>query len=281
MNISGAARLAAVIGHPVKHSLSPRLHNYWLRQSGIDGAYIPLEIAPENLEKTLRALPLMGFKGCNVTLPHKETLLSIVDEVLPVARKIGAINTITVDNNSRLIGTNTDAYGFIENIRSADPYFSFSHGPAIVLGAGGAARAVCAGLLDAGVPSIYLLNRTRDKAEIIKEHFGDKIHVESWDKRHEILENAAIVVNTTSLGMAGKEPLDIQLDALSKKALVTDIVYTPLETSLLKQARLRGNQVVDGLGMLIYQAILGFEAWFGTRPEVTPELRQFLLEAKK
>lgn len=281
MNISGAARLAAVIGHPIKHSLSPRLHNYWLRQCGIDGAYIPLEIAPEHLEKTLRALPLMGFKGCNVTLPHKESLLSIVDEVLPVARKIGAINTVTVDNSGRLIGTNTDAYGFIENIRSLDPYFAFSHGPAVVLGAGGAARAVCAGLLDAGVPLVYLLNRTRDKADIIREHLGDKIQVESWENRNAVLAKAAILVNTTSLGMVGKDPLDIDLTLLPTDALVTDIVYNPLETPLLKQAKLRGNHIVDGLGMLIYQAILGFEAWFGTRPEVTPELRQFLLEIKK
>lgn len=277
MNFTGAAKIAGVIGYPIKHSLSPKMHNYWLKEYSIDGVYIPMEVKPENLEKVVIALPLLGVRGCNLTVPHKELVLNMVDELSDVAKHIGAANTLIFENG-KIKGTNTDAYGFIYNIKNTKPGFDFTKGHAVVAGAGGAARAVCAGLLEEGVPKIYLTNRTKEKAEKIRDHISQKIEVIDWEKREEVLSGAILLVNTTTLGMVGYPDLELRLDDLPKSALVTDIVYKPLETTLLQNAKKRGNIVVDGIGMLLHQAVPGFEAWFGKKPEVTDTLRDIMLK---
>ena len=277
MIVTGKARLAGVIGWPVSHSRSPRLHGYWLERLGIDGAYLPLPVAPDNLESVLRALPKMGFRGCNLTVPHKEAALTLVDELEPLARRIGAVNTIVVAEDGRLMGRNTDAFGFLENLRQGCPAWNPAAAPALVLGAGGASRAVVAALMDAGVPEIRLANRSRDRAEQLAADLGGLIRVVDWSGSAAAQAGAGLLVNTTTLGMTGQSRLDLDLTELPLDALVNDIVYAPLETELLAAARSRGNPVVDGLGMLLYQAVPGFEAWFGVRPEVTPELRTFVL----
>ncbi len=276
--ISGQARLAGVMGWPVSHSKSPRLHGYWLRTHGIDGAYVPLPVAPENLEAALRALPVMGFSGVNLTIPHKEAALRIVDKVDDVAARIGAVNTIVVNEDGTLTGSNTDGYGFLENIHSQQPDWKPTSGPVVVLGAGGAARGICVALQDAGARDITVVNRTKAKAETLAEEFS--LSAGDWETRTDHLDGAALLVNTTSLGMQGQDELEISLDKLPPDALVCDIVYTPLETDLLKTAKDRGNHTVDGMGMLLHQARPGFAAWFGAEPKVTDELRRFVLEAR-
>ncbi len=274
MTISAKARVAGVIGWPVGHSRSPRLHGFWLAQHKIDGAYIPLPVAPENFERVVRTLPLMGFAGANVTVPHKEAALRLADSIDAVARRIGAVNTLVVGKDGSIAGSNTDAFGFIENLRHGAPGFVARKGPAVVLGGGGAARAVVAALLDDGAPEIRLVNRTRARADEIASSLGGPIRVVDWNERAEALRGAALLVNTTLLGMTGQAPLEIALDALPATALVNDIVYVPLRTPLLERAAARGNPIVDGLGMLLHQARPGFAAWFGVMPEVTPELRR-------
>ncbi|WP_142849176.1 shikimate dehydrogenase [Telmatospirillum sp. J64-1] len=278
MIITAKARLAGVMGWPIGHSRSPRLHNYWLQHFGIDGAYVPLAVAPEDFETVLRALPRMGFAGTNVTVPHKEAAMAAVDVLHPLAKRIGAVNTIVTLPDGRLEGRNTDGFGFLENLRQAGTVWRPASGPAVVLGAGGAARAVCVALQDAGCPEIRLTNRSRARAETLAAELGGGVTVVDWDRRADALDGAALLVNTTSLGMSGQPPLEIDLSALPGSALVNDIVYVPLETDLLARARARGNPVVDGLGMLLHQARPGFEAWFGVLPEVTPEVRDFVLE---
>ncbi len=273
---SGAARVAGVVGWPVTHSRSPRLHGYWLRRHGIDGAYVPLPVRPEHVATALRALPLLGFAGANVTVPHKEAALAVVDRVEPLARRIGAVNTLVIAADGSIEGRNTDAYGFLENLRQGCPDWRPGDGPAVVLGAGGAARAVCAALGDAGVPEIRLLNRTAARAEAVAAAVGGPVNVRGWDERAAALAGAALLVNATTLGMEGAPPLDLALDALPAAAVVTDIVYQPLHTDLLRRARGRGHRVVDGLGMLLHQARAGFAAWFGVDPAVTEELRAFV-----
>ncbi len=277
MILSGNARLAGVVGWPVGHSKSPRLHGFWLEHHHIDGAYAPLPVRPADLAQVLPALPRMGFAGVNLTVPHKEAALALVDELEPLARRIGAVNTLVFDEGGAIIGRNTDAFGFLENLRQGAPTWKPSTGPAVVLGAGGAARAACIALLDAGVPEIRLANRSPDRAEALAAALGARVEVVPWAERSESLAGAALVVNTTTLGMVGQPPLEIPLDPLPRTAVVTDAVYAPLETPLLAAARQRGNAVVDGLGMLLHQARPGFAAWFGVTPEVTPELRQFVL----
>lgn len=279
MTLSGGARLAGVMGWPVAHSRSPRLHGYWLQQHGIDGAYVPLAVRPENLAQALAALPVLGFAGCNLTIPHKEAALDVVDEITPLAARIGAINTVTVKEDGTLRGDNTDAYGFIENLCGSAPEFNPVGGPIVVLGAGGAARAVCAGLIDAGSKDIRLLNRTQERADIVAQDMGAAISVQPWSGRDAALKDAALLVNTTSLGMSGQPALDIDLDFLPVDAVVNDLVYAPLTTALLGAAGARGNHIVGGLGMLLHQARPGFAAWFGVEPEVTPELGDFVAGA--
>ncbi len=273
MTLTGKARIAGVLGWPVGHSRSPKLHGFWLTQHKIDGAYIPLPVAPENFERAVRALPLLGFAGANVTVPHKEAALRLADSVDDVARRIGAANTLIVGGDGTFSATNTDAFGFIENLRQGAPGFIAKRGPAVVLGAGGSARAVVAALIDDGVPEIRLVNRTLERAQDLSSALGGPIKPVAWAERAEALRGAALLVNTTTQGMTGQPPLDLALDALPKTALVNDIVYVPLVTDLLARAAARGNPTVDGLGMLLHQARPGFAAWFGVMPQVTPELR--------
>ncbi len=276
MSLSGKARLAGVMGWPVEHSLSPRLHGYWLEQYGIDGAYVPLAVQPDDLPTAVAALPALGFRGVNLTLPHKERALRLCHETDDLTQRIGAVNTIVV-RDGRLVGSNSDAFGFLENLKEGAPDWRATAAPAVVLGAGGASRAVVAALVDAGVPELRLVNRTRERAEALAVSLGGPTTVHGWDRREAALAEAGLLVNTTTLGMAGQPSLDLDLGALPAGAVVTDIVYTPLMTPLLRAARARGNPVVDGLGMLLHQARPGFEAWYGVRPEVTPALRDFVL----
>jgi len=277
VRLSGSARLAGVLGWPVTHSRSPRLHGHWLEFHGIDGAYLPLPVRPDRFEPAVRALVDLGFRGANVTLPHKEAALALCDAVTPLARRIGSVNTL-VFREGRIEGDSSDGFGFLENLRQEVPAWRAEAGPAVVLGAGGAARAVVAALLDAGAPGVRLLNRTPARAKALAADLGGAIEVLDWGDWRSALTGAGLLVNTTTLGMAGQPPLAIELDALPPAALVNDIVYAPLETPLLAAARARGNPAVDGLGMLLHQARPGFEAWFGVAPAVTPALRRAVLE---
>ena len=271
--LTGGARLAGIMGWPVAHSLSPRLHGHWLRRYRIDGAYVPLPVPPERLEQALRALPALGFAGANLTIPHKEAAVSLVDRRSPAAERIGAVNTVVVEADGTLSGDNTDAFGFVAALSESPVGWQAAAGPAVVLGAGGAARAVAVALLDAGAPEVRLLNRTPDRARALADALGGPIHAVDWPERAAALAGATLLVNTTSLGMRGQPPLVLALDALPRSALVTDAVYTPLITPLLAAARARGNPVVDGLGMLLHQARPGFRAWFGVDPAVDDDLR--------
>lgn len=276
MILSGKAKLAGVLGWPVGHSRSPRLHGYWLERLGIDGAYVPLPVRSDDFADVFRALPKMGFVGANVTVPHKEQALILADEVEPLAKRIGAVNTLVVRPDGSVWGLNTDAFGFFRNLQTGSNWRA-ENGPAVVLGAGGAARAVVAALVYQGVTEIRLVNRSVARAEKLAADIGGPIVVQSWDKLD--LDGAGLLVNTTSLGMAGQPGLDIDLSALPKNAVVNDIVYAPLMTPLLLAARARGNPVVDGLGMLLWQAVRGFTLWFGVEPQVTAELRDFVLSS--
>jgi len=275
---SGAARLAGVMGWPVRHSLSPRLHGYWLEHHGVDGAYLPLAVAPDDLAAALSALPVLGFRGVNLTVPHKERAVGLCHEVDDLARRIGAVNTVVV-RERKLVGSNSDAFGFLENLRQGAPDWRADAAPAVVVGAGGAARAVVVALIDAGAPEVRIVNRTRERAAALAAALGGSLSVGDWDERDAALRDAGLLVNATTLGMEGQPPLELDLGALPPDALVTDLVYSPLVTPLLAAAGARGNPLVDGLGMLLHQARPGFEAWFGVRPEVTPTLRAFVLAA--
>jgi shikimate dehydrogenase len=268
--------LAGLMGFPVMHSRSPKLHNYWLAQHGLTGAYLPLAIRTEGLRAALRALPALGFSGCNLTIPHKEAALAIVDRVDPVARRIGAMNCVVVAPDGSLEGQNHDAFGFVESIREAQPAWRADAGPIVVIGAGGGARAVLVSLIDQGAREIRLVNRTPARAAALQRDLGGPITALAWEKREDALAGAAMLINTTNQGMVGAPPLDLALDALPPTALVSDIVYIPRETPLLTAARKRGNPTVNGLGMLLHQARPAFRAWFGIMPEVTPELRAMI-----
>ncbi|MBV9861007.1 MAG: shikimate dehydrogenase [Alphaproteobacteria bacterium] len=278
--ITGKTRLAGIMGWPVSHSRSPSLHNFWLAETGIDGAYVPLPVRPQDLATALRALPVLGFRGCNLTLPHKEAALSLVDTVDPLAQRIGAVNTVIVAADGALYGRNTDAFGFREYLAECVPDYEPAAGRAVVLGAGGASRAVVAALCELKVPEICLVNRTPERARHVARDLtvsGTSIAVHPFERRHLLLDGAALLVNTTSLGMTGQPELDLDLAALPARAVVVDIVYAPLETRLLAAARRRGHRAVDGLGMLLHQGRPGFEAWFGTPVRVTRELRAAVL----
>jgi shikimate dehydrogenase len=269
--MTGKARLAGVLGWPVAHSRSPRLHGFWLRRHGIDGAYIPLPVAPADFADAVRGLIKMGFQGCNVTIPHKEAAFALCDECDASARRTGAVNTL-VFRDGRILGSNTDGFGFLESLREQAPAWAATDGPAVLLGAGGAARAIAAALLDAGCPALTIVNRDIGRAEALAQALGGPVRVAATAP----LEAAALLVNSTSLGMEGQLPLEIDLAALPPHAVVADAVYVPLETPLLAAARRRGLRVVDGLGMLLHQARPGFAAWFGTMPVVDAELRRFV-----
>jgi shikimate dehydrogenase len=269
--------LAGVIGHPIAHSRSPQLHGHWLRKYAIKGHYVPMDIAPQDLESTIQMLPKMGFVGLNVTLPHKEAVLELADLVTDRAKLIGAANTLIFRKDGKIHADNTDGYGFMQNLLQSAPKWNPQAGPAIVLGAGGAARAVLASFIDIGVPEILLTNRTRERAEQLKADFGDKITVVDWVQAGNAMEGVNAVINTTSLGMVGKPEMRVPLDALAPGMLVSDLVYTPLQTKLLRAATDAGATAVDGLGMLLHQAAPGFECWFKVKPEVDDELRAVVL----
>lgn len=270
---------ACVIGWPVEHSRSPLIHGYWLQRYGIDGAYEKEAVPPEDFADFLGSLAERGYAGANVTLPHKEAALRLAQVADEDAREIGAANTLWLDPDGRLHASNTDAYGFMTNLNAEAPQWYRDRRPVMVLGAGGATRAILYGLLAAGAAKVLLANRTRDRAEALTRHFGMSVQVVDWAKRGEALEGCGLLVNTTTLGMAGQAPLDIDLARLPADAVVVDIVYTSLETPLLAAARARGNSTVDGLGMLLHQAVPGFELWFGVRPEVTQELRTLVADS--
>lgn len=274
--ISGKAKLAGILGWPVSHTKSPRLHNRWIADYGLDGAYVPLPVAPEHLAEAVKALPHLNFAGGNVTVPHKEAVLELVDVVEPLAARIGAVNTLVIGPDGRIAGSNTDAIGFLLNLKETSGFAS-STGPAVILGAGGAARAACAALLEDGVPEIRLVNRSLERARQLAADLGGPIVPIDWSGRVEALAGVSLLVNSTSLGMTGQPPLEIALDRLPETALVNDLVYAPLETGLLAAARARGNRVADGIGMLLHQARPGFHAWFGVMPQITPAIKEMML----
>lgn len=278
MILSAKARVAGIVGWPVGHSRSPRLHGYWLEKYGVDGAYVPMAVPPGRLGEALRALPALGFAGANITIPHKEEALRVCDEVDREARRIGAVNTVSVGADGALHGSNTDACGFVESLRAALPDWR-AEGAALVVGAGGAARALIVALLDAGYGEVRLCNRTDARATALAREFGAPCEAAPWADRAAAVGGAALVANATAGGLAGKPPLDLPLDALAEDAVVADIVYTPLTTPLLAAAARRGARCVDGLGMLLHQARPGFAAWFGVDPRVDEGLRRFVLAA--
>lgn len=265
--------LAGVMGWPVMHSRSPMMHNYWFKQHGLAGTYVPLAIPPERLTGALRSLHPLGFSGCNVTIPHKQEAMKIVDEVDALARAIGAISCIVVRPDGSLMGTNNDCYGFIQSVKAEQPGWRADAGPVVVIGAGGGSRAICYGLAQEGAREIRLVNRSLERAKAVAQAFGVPIRALPWEERHDAMEGAAMVVNTTSCGMVGQPALDIRLDKLPKNTLAADIVYIPLETPFLAAARKRGNRTMNGLGMLLNQGRPAWKAWFGIEPEVTAELR--------
>ncbi len=270
-----------VLGWPVTHSRSPLIHNHWIKTLGIENAvYEKQGVPPEDLEATLASFRSEGVIGANVTVPHKEAVFALLDHHDDAAKRLKAVNTI-VDRGAHFEGRNTDGYGFMANLKASALNVDFISKPAMVLGAGGAARAILVALADAGVTEIKLVNRTLDKATALLTELDVKGTALPWDAAPDALQDIGLLVNTSALGMTGMDPLVLPLEKLPADTLVTDIVYSPLETDLLARARTRGNPVVDGLGMLLHQAVPGFEAWFGVRPEVTPELRALVLKDLK
>lgn len=269
--------LAGVIGDPIAHSLSPRLHGHWLRRYGLRGHYIPLHINHSDLPEALDILPRMGFVGVNVTIPHKELVLSLADSVTDRAALIGAANTLTFTANGQIQADNTDGQGFLASIRQSLPGWSASAGPALVLGSGGAAKAIVSALISDGAPVVRVANRTRARADGLRDQFGARVSPVDWTHVADHVADSALIVNTTSLGMTGQAPLSIDLSRLSPPTVVTDIVYVPLQTDLLREAALRGCETVDGLGMLLHQAVPGFERWFSYTPMVDDDLRAAVL----
>ena len=277
-------KAAGVMGFPISHSLSPRLHGYWIRKYDLDAVYVAREVKPENLKQILQDLPVQCaangeiFRGGNLTIPLKETVLDIVDILEPSAKIIGAVNTLVLDEDGTLIGRNTDGIGFQDSLAEHIELDRFKGGTALVLGAGGAAKAVVYALAEMGFAKILISNRTQSRADDLVQHVGGVTETLPWDNRTQALDSVDLLVNTTSLGMNGQPALQMPLDGLKTGAVVTDIVYVPLETDLLRDARENGYVVVDGLGMLLHQAKAGFEAWFGVKPEVDKALRDYVLE---
>jgi shikimate dehydrogenase len=277
MSSSTEFGLAGIVGWPVAHSRSPIIHKYWLDVHRIPGTYVPLAVEPERLPDALRGLVALGFRGCNVTMPHKLKAMTYLDRVNETARRIGAVNTIVVERDGTLSGFNNDGNGFVQSLRDTKPDWRGDAGPALILGAGGAARAVLVALLENGASRVLIANRTHEKAQSMAAEFGSKVTAVPWADRNDAMADVALLVNATDRGMTGKSALDVVMDRLPTTALVGDLIYTPPETPFLQQARLRGNLTVNGLGLLLNQARLGFQAWFGVLPDVTPELRAAIL----
>ncbi len=264
--------LAGVMGWPVSHTRSPAIHNHWIAHYGLKGTYVQLPVQPDRLEAAIRGLPALGFAGCNITVPHKISAMAWMDEVHPAAQRIEAINTVVVREDGSLLGVNNDGVGYIQSLRDADPAWRADAGPALVLGAGGAARAIVVALLDEGVPELRICNRTTEKAQAFADAFGDRVKVIPWSERNAAMAGVSLLVNTTTQGMHGQAALDVDLHDLPPHAMVSDAIYIPLETPLLAAARLKGHRTVNGLGMLLNQARPAFHAWFGVVPEITPSL---------
>lgn len=264
--------LAGVMGWPVDHSRSPTIHNHWIAHHGLRGAYVLLPVQPTKLEQALRALPVLGFGGCNLTIPHKVMAMSMLDHIDPLAQRIGAVNTIVVGADGSLTGRNTDGFGYIQSLLDAQPHWRANAGPVAVIGAGGAARAVIVSLMECGATDIRLTNRSDATAHHMAQEFGAPVRAIAWEDRHDALAGVALLVNTTNQGMHGQPALDLNLEQLPIQALVSDVIYVPLETPLLAAARARGHTTVNGLGMLVNQARPAFESWFGVLPDITPEL---------
>ena len=271
-----STRRACVIGHPVLHARSPVLHRYWLKQYGIDGDYSREDVAPDKIGEFLTGLGAHGYVGANITVPHKAAAYLALDHAEPVATALKVANTLWLENNE-LHGTNTDVHGFLANLDEALPGWDLQAEQAVVLGAGGGARAVVYGLLQRGLPRVVVINRTLARAKAFMVEFGDRVTAATFDELAGWLQDADLLVNTTSLGMAGQPPLEIDLAPMQDSAAVYDIVYVPLETRLLAAARARGLRTVDGLGMLLHQAVPAFERFFGVKPEVSQGLRDAVL----
>ena len=270
--------LAGVIGYPIRHSKSPIIHEYWLKKHDVVGHYMPLEVARSDFSEVLKTIPKIGFKGINVTIPHKETALRYADMVSDTAALIGAANTLSFDRKrGKIYADNTDGHGFITNLQECIPGWRADAGPALIVGAGGAARAVLYSLLHEGVPEIHMVNRTRDRAEVLRSEFGNRVKVQDFDKVEDILPEVTTVVNTSAMGMTGKPDLKFPMKQMRPETAVNDLVYTPLRTTFLANAEARGCFVADGLGMLLHQAAAAFNLWFGIKPEVTKELRELVL----
>ncbi len=267
---------ACVIGWPVEHSRSPLLHGYWLKKYGIDGAYTKRAVAPEAVADFLRSLSANGYVGCNVTVPHKAAAFSAADEREDSAKAVSAANTLWL-SDGKLVAANTDTYGYMTNLSQQAPGWDRRDAPVSILGAGGAARAIVFGFLDAGVSEIRVFNRTRARAETLAQQFGSCVKVLDWSEREAGSRDSAVLVNTTTIGMNGVGTLDFDLAGFDPECVVSDIVYVPLETELLRKAKSQGLRTVDGLGMLLHQGVPGFEKWFGVRPEVTDELRNLIV----
>lgn len=277
MTISGHAKLAGIAGWPIAHSLSPMLHGYWIVEHKLDAAYVPLAIEPEDFADALSLLPKLGFRGINVTLPHKEAAFRLTTEHDAAAIATGAVNTVVFENG-RALGRNTDVHGFLAMLRDSG-ITSLAAKTVVVLGAGGASRAIVASLLSLGAEKIHVVNRTPEKAHALADFFGERVSAADWTALSGRLAQAVMLVNTTSLGMKGEPPLDIDLTSMPAQSIIVDIVYRPLETPLLVRAKARGLKVIDGLGMLLRQAQPGFAAWFGVEPKVTPQLRAHMVAA--
>lgn len=278
--ISGHAKIAAIIGNPVGHSLSPMIHRYWLDQYSIDGAYVPFKVESADVVMVLDAMQRMGFIGGNVTIPHKEAVAAIVAHQTPAAKKIGAVNTLIRGSDGAWIGDNTDGYGFYHNLKMHYPHKTAALKTAMIIGAGGAARAIIFALIEARLERVVVVNRTPDRARILAKEF-DSVTVADWNEAHTIMAECDIIINTTNLGMTGQSELELSLNHAPSHAIIADIVYRPLMTAWLRQAQSCGRDVLTGIGMLLHQAVPGFEAWFGVRPEVTPELQAHVLGALK
>lgn len=276
--VAGDFVLAGVMGWPIAHSRSPILHNYWIEKYRLNGHYVPLAVRPENLGDAIRGLRPLGFRGCNLTMPHKQMAVTVVDRVTDTAKRAGAVNCIVVEPDGKLWGTNHDGDGYYFSLLEAAPSWRPGNGPIAILGGGGAVRGMLLTLIEHGAREIRLINRTFDKAETLAKDIDPSI-VEAipWEKRSEVIGDVALLTNATDQGMTGKPPLDISLDRLPKQTLVSDLVYTPPETPFLAAARERGNVTVNGLGMLLHQARPAFEAWFGVMPEITEDLRAAIM----
>jgi shikimate dehydrogenase len=277
--MSEAPPLAGVVGWPIGHSRSPVLHGHWLARYGIRGHYVPLAVRPEDLREALAVLPKLGFRGVNVTIPHKEAALALCSEATEQARRIGAANTLVFQADGAIQGDNTDGCGFIANLRQAAPSWDAAAGPALVLGAGGAARAVVDALVEEGAPEVRIANRTHGRAAALAAPYGARAKAIDWTEAEAAMEGVATIVNATSLGMTGQPPMELAFDAAPDAALATDLVYAPLTTPFLAAAAQRGLRTVDGLGMLLHQAAPGFQRWFGRAPEVDTALREAVLQA--